>query len=108
MMGVPENEYNLKCESEIKPWCESRGLPYSIYTNLSDYLKDLLRGSICKPTKKISSQQRRELYNGICSSVEFRPSNYQSSYSVTDDYLRDFFSPLSEHDKMPKDEWGGV
>jgi hypothetical protein len=100
-------EDKSKREKETKTWLEKRDLPESIYDRLSNNLKDLLQNSVCIPTKTISSQQRRELYNGICSLLEFRSCDYKSGESVTDDYLRDFFSPLSEKERKPMDEWGG-
>jgi hypothetical protein len=94
-----------KCEQEIQLWFESRGLPLSIHYRLSGYFKGLLRDSLCIPTKPISDLQRRELYNNIFSFPESR--NFFYGDNLTDDDLRSFFSPLSDRDKMPKDDWGG-
>jgi len=107
MTEISWQENNSVCKKDIKLWFDKMDLPYSIYNKLKPYHKELLHRSICKPLKVVSPEQRRELYNAFCSTIEFRSSNYKLGYEAMDNYLRDFFAPLTEHDRMPKDDWGG-
>ena len=104
---VPIKENKTECEKDITLWFDKMDLPKNIYDKLSSYQKGILHRSICKPYKLVSPEERRRLYNAFYSTIEFRSSNYQSGDEATDDYLKDFFAPLSEHDRMPKVEWGG-
>lgn len=107
MQLIPVQENKSKCKDEIEIWFSKMDLPFDIYNKLSTYQKDILHRSICKPFKVVSPEQRRKLYNAFCSTMEFKSSNYKLGDEATDDYLRDFFAPLSERDHMPKDGWGG-
>ena len=107
MTLIPANEIETDCEKDVNIWLNKMELPDGIYNKLSTYQKGVLHRCVCKPTKPVSLEERRKLYNALCSTIEFRSSNYKPSEEVTDEYLKDFFAPLSQRDRMPKDEWGG-
>ena len=106
-MVISQNNNKVNCEREIRLWLDNREIPYQNYTNLSIYDKKLLQDCVCIPTRITSALQRRKLYSKLCSSLELRVCSYSAVDSMTDEDLKSFFSPLSDHEKMPKDEWGG-
>jgi len=107
MTWIPAQENKSECKKEIVIWFDKMGLPYDIYNKLSLYQKDILLRSICNPFKAVSTEEHRKLYSAFCSTMEFSSRNYKLGDEATDEYVRDFFGPNSEHDKMPKDDWGG-
>jgi hypothetical protein len=107
MTLITTQKTKSECEKNIEVWFNKMELPVDIYQILSSYLKDVLSRRICKSPKVPSTEELRRLYGAFCSTMEFRSDYYRPSDEATDEYIRDFFAPLSDNDMKPKDDWGG-
>ena len=97
-MRMPEYEEMKECEQGVRLWLRVREIPYERYANLMPSDKIVLHNLVCKPTHLTSYTQREELYRKLCLSGGRETSH--PSYFMTDEELREFFSPLTSSEKL--------
>lgn len=90
-------------ERWISPWLEKMRIPRQYYISLPSYEKVLLHNLVCVQTGSSSAAQRRSLYENLVlgkGRLDIR-KGVASVDSVTDEAIKEFFTPLTPGERLP-------